>query len=372
MALKAGGEIRAQLAAIQKGKTHPVYLLHGSEGFLVRAAADALVKALAEASGAEVVRVDAAGKPPEAVIEPLAALSLFAPARIVVVRNFAHLLGGEAADRLLAGLDAGVGEGSALVLVAPGDTGEKVDKRLKGFKGIQKRGAVLELNEPRPEEVRTWLAQRAGESGKVLPREAAELLMHRVGADLQRLNMELEKAVLYCGDADRIEAADLEKLVGKSREDAVWDVAAAVAARRPARAIELLEDLLARGIYPLVVLTLLVRQTRHLLQARLLWEELGRPRFRDVSSFGATVKPAVDAGAFGGGPDDVTTVHPFRTYKLFELATQHGVEELRGMLVRLRRADREAKTGAAAGLPELLEELLLDLCTREQPVGGAA
>lgn len=372
MALKAGGETRALLAAIKKGKTHPVYLIHGSEGFLVRTAAEALVKALAAASGAEVVRLDVAGKPPEAVLEPLASLSLFAPARVVVVRNFAHLLGGEAADRLLAGLDTGIGEGSALVLVAPGDTGEKVDKRVKGFKGVQKRGAVLELNEQKPEEVRGWLMQRAAESGKKLSADAAGLLMLRVGSDMQRLNMELEKAVLYCEDADRIEASDLEKLVGKSREDAIWDVAAAVAARQPARAIELLKDLLARGAYPLVILTLLVRQTRHLLQARLLWEELGRPRFRDVSSFGASVKPSLDAEAFGGGPDDVTTVHPFRTYKLFELATEHGVEELRAMLQRLRRADREAKTGAAAGLPELLEELLLDLCTREQSVGGAA
>ena len=43
----------------------------------------------------------------------------------------------------------------------------------------------------------------------------------------------------------------------------------------------------------LVLLTLLVRQARHLLQARLLWEKAGRPAFRDIRSFQSRAAPVL-------------------------------------------------------------------------------
>ena len=62
MSIEGAKELGAELAAARKGKTKPVYLVHGTEGYLVRTASDALAKVLAEASGAEIVRLDAAGQ----------------------------------------------------------------------------------------------------------------------------------------------------------------------------------------------------------------------------------------------------------------------------------------------------------------------
>lgn len=372
MAIQGAKELRGELAAIKKGKTSPVYLVFGAEGYLVRTAADAIVKAISEAASAEVVRLDAQGKPPAAVLEPVATLSLFASARVVVVRNFAHLLTGDEADALLAALDRGVGEGCALVFVAPGDTGEKVDKRVRGYKGLAKRGVVVELDRQDAEDLAHWLREQADLDGVALTPDAAQLLLQRVGTDMQTLRNELDKAVLYCLDKKKIEAADLESLVGKSREDAVWSVSEAVAARDAVGALRLLEDLLATGTYPLVILTLLIRQARHLLQARLLWEAAGSPRFHGTGGFRSQVASTFRAGAFGGGPDDVTTIHPFAAFRRFEMAQGHDVAELRQVVARVRRADRDAKTGAAAGPREVLEELVLDLCAARSVAGRAA
>ena len=65
---------------------------------------------------------------------------------------------------------------------------------------------------------------------------------------------------------------------------------------------------------------------------------------------------------FGKGADDVTSIHPFASFKRFEAARRYSVDQLRGMLSRLRRTEREMKTGAVAGPREGLEALLLDLC----------
>jgi DNA polymerase-3 subunit delta len=363
MAIEGAKELAGELAAIKQGKPRPVYLVFGSEPYLVRTASEAIVDALATTSQAEVERVDAAGRSPDVVLQPVATLSLFASAKVIVVRNFAHLLTGTDADRLLGSLDAGIGAGSALVFVAPGTApGDKIDKRVKGYRGLAKRGAAIELNEQRPETLTVWLREKAGEDKKKLSSDAAALLLDRVGPNMEALRRELDKALLYCLDQQEITALDLENLVGKSREDAIWDVSEAVAKRDPIRAMTLVEDLLATGTYPLVLLTLLVRQARHVLQARLLWEQGGRPAFRDMRSFQARAAKTFESGAFGRGPDDVTTIHPFAGFKRFEAAQNRELDELRRTLVRLRQADLDVKTGAAAGAREVLEELVLDLC----------
>jgi DNA polymerase-3 subunit delta len=363
MAITGARELSTELKAIRDGKPKRVYLVFGTEPYLVRNGAQSIADALAQSSGATVERVDAEGKPPAFVLEPVTALSLFSSSSVAIVRNFTHLLTGDTADVLLAGIDAGLADGSALVFMATGQgPSDKVDKRVKGYKGLAKRGAALELNTQRLEHLAQWLRDKAAEEGKRLAPDAVDLLLHRVGHDMQVLRMELDKAVLYCKDADRIDAADLEHLVGKSKEDAIWDVSEAITRGDSVRAMEIVKQLVTLGTYPLVVLSLLVRQTRHLLQARLLWEEAGSPAFRDMGSFQSRVASRYENGAFGRGADDVTTIQPFATFKRFEAARGTTTSELRHSLARLARADRETKTGAGEGANELLSELVLDLC----------
>ena len=306
MAIEGAKELAAELKAIKSGKFKPVYLVFGSESYLVRESAEAIGRALVEATGSDLARVDGQGQPSAAITGPAAALSLFSTGTIVLARNFGHLLTGDEADRLLAEIDAGVGETSAIIFQATQSSPvDKVDKRVKGYKGLVKRGSALELNEQKPEHLVEWLRRRAADAEKNLPVPAAEFLLERVGADMALLKSELEKAILFCHDAKAIGVPDLERLVGKSREDAIWDVTEAVSNGDAPRALSIFEDLVTTGTFPLVVLTLLVRQTRHLLQARLLLERAGDPPFRDYRSFQARVGPQVPKGAFGGGADDV-------------------------------------------------------------------
>ncbi len=365
MSIEGARELAAELAAIKRGTPKPVYLVFGNEGYLVRTASEAITQALSAASSAEIVRVDAEGKSAAALLEPLTMLSLFATARVSIVRNFTHLLAGEAGDVLLRGIEAGLAPGSTLVFVAhhrEGSGETRVDKRGRGYRGLAKLGAVFEFGEQAPDALASWIREKVHESGKKITPEAASLLLSRCGTDMETLKSELDKAVLYCLDQETIGADDLERLVGRSREEAVWEIAEAVGNRDPRRALALVDDLLAAGTYPLVLMTLLVRQARHLVQARLLWDEAGRPAFRDVRGFQARVAGTVEPGRFGKGADDVTTIHPFASFKRFDAARRSDLAVLRRMLSRVRLADRDAKSGGGAGMRETLEEMILDLC----------
>lgn len=362
MALEGASELAYELASIKKGAARPVYLLFGTEPYLVRTAADAIVAALSTASAVEVVAIDASGKSAREALAPLAMLSLFAPATIAVVRNFSHLLSGDEADALLRELEQIVPPSAAVFLSAQDGADSRVDKRVRGFKGIAKIGAVLEFGMQSPEALAEWLRTQAAQEGKKLSADAAQLLLARAGPDMEVLRSELDKAVLYKLGRETIDVQDIADLVGRSREEAVWEIADAVLRRDARRALLLIEDQLAAGTYPLVLLTLLIRQARQLLQARLLWEEAGRPPFRDLRGFQARFGRTLPVGRFGKGPDDVTTIHPFACFKRFEAAQSRDADSLRKMVARLRQGDRDAKSGGGAGAKEILEELVLDLC----------
>jgi DNA polymerase-3 subunit delta len=367
--LEGAKELADELALIHKGKGKPAYLIFGAESYLVRTAAQALTEALAASSSAEIVPMDTGEKSAAELLQSLLSLSLFASARVIVGRNFMHLLAGEEADELLQGLQA-ISPGSALVLVAQQGEGaaeSRIDKRVRGFKGIGKLGAILEFPIQKAETLALWLVEEAAKDGKKLTPAAANLILARVGNDMELLRAELEKALLYCMERTTIDATDLTLLVGRSHEEAVWEIADAVMRRDARRAVMLIEDQLAVGVHPLVLMTLLIRQARHLLQARLLWEEAGRPEIRDYRRFQMRFSGA-HAGRFGKGADDVTAIHPFASFKRFEAARRHDAAPLRRMLSRLRRADRDAKSGGGAGAREVLEETVLDLCALAREV----
>jgi DNA polymerase-3 subunit delta len=363
MALEGANEVAAELAAIKKGAAKPVYLVFGSEPYLIRTATGALVEALSRVANAEVVPIEAPGKSARETLAPLAMLSLFAPARIAVIRGFSHLLSGEEADVLLKELERITPPNAAVFLsTQEGAAESRVDKRVRGFKGMAKIGAVLEFGTQTPEALAEWLRAQAAQEGTKLTAEAAQLLLDRVGLDMDSLRSELDKALLYKLGRDTIDTQDIADLVGRTREEAVWEISEAVMRRDARRALLLIEDQLAAGVFPLVLLTLLVRQSRHLLQARLLWEAAGRPPFRDLRGFQARFGRTLAPGKFGKGPDDVTTIHPFACFKRFQAAQSRDAESLRRMVARLRQGDRDAKSGGGAGAKEILEEIVLDLC----------
>jgi hypothetical protein len=107
-----------------------------------------------------------------------------------------------------------------------------------------------------------------------------------------------------------------------------------------------------------------VRQARLMLQARLLWEEAGRPAFRDYRAFQSRVASTWEAGAFGKGADDVTSIHPFAAFKRFEAARGPGLDVMRDALAQLRQAELDIKTGASEEAAEVIEGLVLELASR--------
>jgi DNA polymerase-3 subunit delta len=129
-------------------------------------------------------------------------------------------------------------------------------------------GIVVQFTAPLERDIPRWLQERAGMHGRRLASKAALFLLDQVGPDLYRLDKELEKLVLYAGDRETIEVADVEATVSCQRSFSVFELLRQVSRNEPRKAVHSLRRLMLSGEPPLTVLALLARQVRMLWQVK--------------------------------------------------------------------------------------------------------
>jgi DNA polymerase-3 subunit delta len=175
----------------------------------------------------------------------------------------------------------------------------------------------------------------------------------------------IEKLITYVGDRRVIEAADVEAVIGRTKEESVFNLTGAIAERNLTAAMASLQALLERGDAPLMIFSMIVREVRLLFQAKLLIASGRLGAFNpemDYGRFQKTVHPALKKLAGDGeGAVAVATQHPFVAYQSLKHAARFSRAELTGDLEMLARTDLALKsTGQEPRL--LLERLLISVC----------
>ena len=104
----------------------------------------------------------------------------------------------------------------------------------------------------------------------VLARGAAAHLVNRCGTDIAALLSELEKCALRAGIGAPVTSAIIDEMTKATLSETVFDLTDSIGARQGAKALKSLQDLLGAGEPPELILSLIVRHLRQLLQARAL------------------------------------------------------------------------------------------------------
>jgi DNA polymerase III subunit delta len=271
----------------------------------------------------------------------------------------------EETDRLERTLTGGMPEGNHLILTA-----EAVDRRKKLFKVISAVGRILTFAKMKGEArqqhvVQEMAAESLAHSGKRLSTEAWSVLGQKTGFDLRESLGAIEKLITYVGERKLIEAADVQALIGKTKEDTIFALTAALSGRNLTLALRTLQELLDQGLHPLMIMTMITKEIRFLLQAKLLIASgrLGsHSPDADYGRFQKAVYPAIRKLA-GDGQETISLVsqHPFVVYQALKNARRFARAELAGFLELLVRTDLALKTtGQDHRL--LLERLVIRLC----------
>ena len=208
-------------------------------------------------------------------------------------------------------------------------------------------------------------AEILAKRGKRLSSGAWSALGQKTGFSLRESLSAIEKLITYAGEKSQIEAADVEAVVGRTREDTVFELNGALVGRNLTLALRTLHELLDQGLHPLMIMTMITKEIRFLFQAKLLIASGRLGSFSpelDYGRFQKAVYPAVRKLA-GDGEDSIALVsqHPFVVYQALKNAGRFTRAELAGYLELLVRTDLALKTtGKDPRL--LLERFRLAVC----------
>lgn len=257
-------ELRAELA---KGRLRPAYLVAGDQA-LLRDEAIAAVRAAVLAGGADdfnLDRLDGTSLTPGALRDAVATLPVFAPRRLVWLREPEAGRGAaRALPDALAALVAEIPETTVLLVTAV-----KVDRRARWVRAFSEPAALVACEAPQGgAALLGFVRAEAARQGLTLEGGVAELLAERVGPELLALRHELEKAALLAAPATRLTRAHVEAGVVALAEEPVWDLTDAIGEGRVRDAVPLLARMLSGGAPPPLLLASLASHFRRLLRVR--------------------------------------------------------------------------------------------------------
>lgn len=274
-------------------------------------------------------------------------------------------------DLYMKAFDEGLPGGNILVLVT-----DAADKRKKFYKYIAEHGAVIDLSVDTGSSkaaadsqtaVLTEIVHRtlAAFNKKIEPRTLA-VFLERVGFHPVAAALESEKLALYSEDREKVTIDDLNEVIGRTREEAVFELSEAFSNRDLPATLLICGRLLENGLHQLAIIGALRNHIRKMLTISSMRDQ-ENPSYSPGQSF-----PAFKGGylerlkkSTPNWPKDLPS-HPYAIYMMFLKVENFRTGELVRALSELLAAEYRLK---GSGLPEkiILEDLFFRLLSREYP-----
>ncbi|MEK6775505.1 MAG: DNA polymerase III subunit delta [bacterium] len=245
---------------IQQGKIPPVCLLYGEEALLVQEMLDLIRKKVLgkgdPSMGYEVFY--GADADASTVIQAVRTVPLFGGTKLVVVKEIDRMPDPQK-ERFLEYIKDPVQE-ACLVM-----TSVKPDMRKRFFAQLQKQWPAVQFYHPYDEEqTAKWIRSYLKQQGYRIDDKGVSLLLEAHGRELQVLQNELQKLMLYKGSPGEISFSDVNEVSGHSRGFNSFELADAICDKDLGEALKILSHLVEEGTHPLMILSALAAKFRKL------------------------------------------------------------------------------------------------------------
>ncbi|TKC19978.1 DNA polymerase III subunit delta [Robertmurraya kyonggiensis] len=325
---------------IKKKQFSPMYLLYGTESFLINETKHLLTKyALYEEEAEFNLSVyDLEETPIEVAIEDAETFPFMGEKRLVFLNNPFFLTAEKSKSKVehnIKRLEAYLEEPAPYTIVVFAGNYEKLDERKKITKELKRKGIVGEAKKLNEHELRSWIKERAGLNNVEIEEDAIQQILTLAGTHLSMLTTEVDKLALYATEGQKITAAIVDKLVSRSLEQNIFDLVDKIIHKKVDEAFRIYYDLLKQNEEPIKILSILSGQFRLIYQVK----ELARRGYgqQQIAGF--------------------IKVHPFRVKLAAGQAQLFKDEELTEIMKMLADADYQSKTGGMN--KELLMEMFL-------------
>jgi len=279
----------------------------------------------------------------------------------------------DAAAMFSKAFEAGIPSDNILILLA-----EAVDKRKRLYKYIQDHGVILDLavdsgasaaaKRDQENVLKDLIHNTLKKHDKKIDPDIIPILLDRVGFHPVAAVMEAEKLALYIGEEKLITREDVDAIIGRTREEALYELTEAVTSGRLEEGLLILAHLQDNGVHGLAILATLRNHIRKLLLVRSL-QEIKSPAYTKsltFQNFQNNYLPKLKEGR-----EEWSALlwknHPYAVYMLFRQAAQFRCEDLQDGLKEVLAAEYRMK-GSPVDSRLVMDSLLLNLM-RQKMVG---
>lgn len=220
---------------VKNGNFVPVYLLMGTEPYYPDLVCDEIMKFALTDSERDFNQTVFYGLDTDAgtVASECRSYPMMAERRLVVLKEAQSMktledLATYASDPM---------ESTVLVILMHGAS---ADKRRALYKNVQKKGVVLVSDALRDYEMPQWITSFYKSRGLDIEPAAAALLAEYAGTDMSRIMLETEKMQKNLPEGTvRVNAADIEKNVGISRQFSIFELTKALSYMKAEKALKI-------------------------------------------------------------------------------------------------------------------------------------
>ncbi len=332
------------LQQLHKGEVHEIYFFHGEEQLLQQRAVKAMEQHLLPA-GLEDFNKDVlsgADVTPKQIAEMAMNLPFMAERRLLIVQAPLPFLSipksdkaGQASLKYL--LDYLEQPNPQCCLILCGDGALAKTGALN--KKLQELAVQVEFAPLKGKVLEKWIAEYVAAAGRRIDRQALEYLSAINSFDLQIMEQELQKLLLYRMEEPVITLQHVQAIVTKTVEANIFALSDSIGNKKGGEALQTLKDMFYLGESPFKLIGFLVRHFRSLL----LVKDLRRQGYDE-----AQIK-------------EKTKLHPFVIKKSVRQAERFSIQQLITALERLLLIEVELKSTASNG-EELLEQFVIELC----------
>lgn len=332
------------LKQLHKGEVHGIYYFYGEEKLLQNQAIRLLEQKLLP-EGLEDFNKDilsGADATPKQIAEMAMNLPFMAEHRLLLVQAPLSFLSipksdsaGQASVQFL--LDYLEKPNPQCCIVFCGDSA--LGKTGKSNKKLQELAVSVEFAPLKGKVLENWIAQYVQDAGRMIDRQALDYLSSINSFDLQIMEQELQKLLLYCPEDTTITLQHVDTIVTKTVEANIFALSDSMGNRKGSEALQTLRNMFYLGESPYKLLGFFNRHFRNLLLVK-------------------------DYRAMGYNESEIkekTKLHPFVIKKSIRQAERFSVTQLVQALEELLRIETALKSTSVNG-EELLEQFVIDLC----------
>lgn len=308
-----------EILKIEQNKIAPIYLVLGTEQALQDRFKEAIEEKVAPEDDLNKITIDLTEQPLSDVLNEALSIPFLGDKRLVLAENPWFLTGQSSpnglpndVEGLLSYLESPL-DSTVLVFFAPY---EKLDERKKVVKQLKKVAKIVSATPLTQQEMTTYGKNTFLAAGIKIDSDAFKELLERCGDDFSKLELEIEKLLIYGQTKKRLSVRDVKLLVTQPLQDDVFQLANFLRENKTSEALKLLDDLLLQGEEPIKLNGILISQFRLELQVKILMKNMSQAQMASLLK-----------------------VHPFRVKKAMEAVRRVTVESLGKLLNDLINQD---------------------------------